>query len=149
MNKKESFSKNVFLISVPLVAFDALTKWLTVKYKATEACSFWELLCFKYSENTGIAFSIPIPLVVISVMNVVLLGFILKFATQEFKVNKISTTALSLIFAGGVGNLIDRVARGFVVDFISVSKFPIFNVADIYISVGVLMVLAFYGKIKR
>ena len=49
--------------------------------------------------------------------------------------------ALSLQMAGAMGNLIDRLYRGFVTDFISVGKFPVFNVADSCITMGVVVLL--------
>ncbi len=49
--------------------------------------------------------------------------------------------ALSLQMAGAMGNLIDRLYRGFVTDFISIGKFPVFNVADSCITLGVVVLL--------
>jgi signal peptidase II len=49
--------------------------------------------------------------------------------------------ALSLQLGGAVGNLIDRLMRGFVTDFISIGRFPVFNVADSCITMGVVVLL--------
>ncbi len=49
--------------------------------------------------------------------------------------------ALSLQLAGAAGNLIDRLSRGYVTDFISVGRFPVFNVADSCITMGVVVLL--------
>ena len=48
-----------------------------------------------------------------------------------------------MILAGGVGNLIDRIAMGYVIDFIDINilDFPVFNIADISITVGVIMIM--------
>ena len=56
-----------------------------------------------------------------------------------------------LIFAGAIGNFIDRIRQGFVVDFLyfELIDFPIFNVADIYVTVGcilLILLLLFYYK---
>lgn len=48
------------------------------------------------------------------------------------------------LFAGGIGNLIDRLVRGCVVDFISFSSFLVFNIADIYLTLGCFFVVASY-----
>ena len=51
--------------------------------------------------------------------------------------------SLSLIAAGGIGNLIDRITYGYVVDFFDFRVFPIFNVADISVSVGCGLLLIY------
>ena len=57
--------------------------------------------------------------------------------------------ALSLILGGAAGNLIDRVVYGYVIDFITVPYWTSFNLADIYITVGILLVIIFYGRLKK
>ena len=73
---------------------------------------------------------------------------ILIYLFKEIKNNKDNNLLLmssTLIFSGAIGNLIDRVFRGYVVDFISFTLFkremPIFNLADIFITFGVLLYL--------
>ena len=63
------------------------------------------------------------------------------FVSSEASV--IEMTGLALVFAGGIGNLIDRIARGYVVDFISpvFIDFPTFNIADIGITCGIILVI--------
>jgi len=149
MNKKKSFVIKVLFVSLPLIALDIISKLFAIAHSGVTACIAAKQICFRYTENTGIAFSIPIPMLAITIINTLLLFGILKLAVDEFKLNKITLLSISLILAGGVGNLIDRFLRSYVVDFISISKFPIFNIADIYISVAVLIIIVFYGKIKR
>jgi signal peptidase II len=52
------------------------------------------------------------------------------------------------VLGGGLGNLIDRFTRGYVIDFISIWKWPVFNLADVFVTIGVLLIVLFYGKIK-
>lgn len=52
-----------------------------------------------------------------------------------------SRLALSMIVAGGLGNLLDRLVRGYVVDFIHLNNWPVFNVADIWVTLGALLLL--------
>lgn len=91
-----------------------------------------------YIQNTGAAFSILqnqtlllifLPLTI----TLIVLFYITKKRKTEHWVLLLSMT---LIAAGGIGNLIDRIAYGFVVDFLDFRVFPIFNVADISVSVG-------------
>ena len=83
-------------------------------------------------------------------MSIVLIVWIIKADSKE----KIILIALSLILGGAIGNLIDRILLGQVIDFILIyyqsSYFPIFNVADIAISLGAfLLILDTYFQAKK
>lgn len=99
------------------------------------------VLQFTYVENRGMAFGLLSDhrwiFLVLSTLGILAIGYYLfRYAkTTLFRV------ALSLIVGGGIGNMIDRVARGFVVDFIDFCAFPnfwywVFNVADAAVTVG-------------
>lgn len=87
--------------------------------------------------NKGIAFSI------LSDINPIFIAVILLFLIKYFSKNVWST----LIVAGGVSNLIDRVRLGYVVDFIDLKFWPVFNLADVFITIGFSGIL--YGYIRR
>jgi signal peptidase II len=55
----------------------------------------------------------------------------------------VQTFSLALLLAGALGNLIDRAWHGYVVDFLHVPHWPVFNVADIYVTVGAAALLLF------
>jgi signal peptidase II len=102
------------------------------------------LLSFRYVENTDIAFNllrwvpeeIRFPALLVSgALAVVGLCVLLLQARGRFSVPLV---ALILVTAGAVGNYLDRVFRGYVVDFVHVRHWPVFNVADIYITVGLI-----------
>lgn len=101
------------------------------------------ILYFKFAPNTGMAFSMfdDGGLNVITVITIVLLiacGFYLFSGKLSSSFEQFS---LGMIIAGGVGNLIDRISSGYVVDFIDVRciNFAIFNVADIAITCGAIL----------
>ena len=139
------------LLGVGLMAIDQASKLWVKLYLGQEVVEiFDEFFRFIYSENFGIAFSIPIPLILLIAFNTFLICLLPWMASKELNISsKITLSALTLVIAGGLGNLIDRFVWGFVVDFISIWKYPIFNIADIYIFVGVFLVIICYGKIKR
>lgn len=76
------------------------------------------------------------------VFSVAAIAAIIFFAWRHEAKNRVLYTALALILGGAVGNLIDRAVFGFVIDFIDVRVWPVFNIADSAITIGFLM-LAF------
>lgn len=100
------------------------------------------LLSLRYVENTDIAFNllrwvpeeIRFPaLLTLGAVAVIGLCVVLLRARGA---GRISLFALLLVTAGAIGNYADRVVRGYVVDFVHIRYWPVFNVADVYICVG-------------
>lgn len=103
-------------------------------------------LQFRYVENTGAAFSLfEDKTVLLSIFSalVMAVGFYLLIA-RKFK-SKILVASVVMIMGGGLGNLIDRVLRHFVVDYIEVLfvDFPVFNFADCFITVGEFVLIGY------
>lgn len=99
------------------------------------------ILELKTIHNTGGAFGVAQGNIVMFVItNLIVLGLIIRFIyLQKDLMDKSTLFTLCAILAGGFGNLIDRIVRGYVVDFINVFpklNLPIFNLADIYITLG-------------
>lgn len=137
------------ILTVVLVALDQLVKFLVLTNIAPgEHVPFIpHVLELTYVENTGAAFSMFSEhtwlLAVISlVMSVVLAAAIWKGFFQH----PLGKVILTLLLAGAVGNLIDRVFRGFVVDMFNVLfiNFAVFNVADICVVVGGIAAGVYY-----
>lgn len=108
------------------------------------------LMPLNYLKNTGGAFSIGIGnisiFIVISLILIISVILIKKFIYKE------QTIGFSLILAGGIGNLIDRVFRGYVIDYIDITKvvsFPVFNLADILIVLGSVILIIQILKRKK
>ena len=100
-----------------------------------------------YVKNTGAAFSIlenaTLLLIVISVLFIIFIDNTIK--KEEQNLTKLSILSLGMIIGGIFGNLIDRILYRSVIDFLSFSfgnyHFPVFNIADIGITVGVALLL--------
>ncbi len=146
----------LLLISGALVAVDQLLKLLALRYLAGNPSMelIPGLLQLTYVENRGAAFGIfqgrvgLLSLVTLAVL-VILILFLLKGKIQH----PVGRWSFCLIIAGGFGNLIDRVFRSFVVDYLDISplfSFPVFNFADCCVVCGsillVLYFLHFEGK---
>ncbi len=98
-----------------------------------------------YIHNYGAAFSFfQNQTVFLIVIQLLLITFIVGFMVVTRKrSHKILLVSMSLIVAGGVGNLIDRIAYGYVVDYFDFRVFPIFNIADISVCTGCGLLLLF------
>lgn len=87
------------------------------------------------------------------IVTIIVIGFIIYFYKNEAGFNPLMQFGLTLVFAGAVGNFIDRLFRGNVVDFIDTTiinyDFPIFNVADSCLTVGVMMLIIVMFQIER
>lgn len=102
-----------------------------------------------YHHNTGVAFSLfqGYSSVLILTSLLIVAGAIYFYATQLPNHRRLIQLSMGLIMGGAFGNLIDRIRLGYVVDFIQVGWFPIFNVADSAITVGAaLLMVQFVGE---
>lgn len=101
-----------------------------------------ELLQLTLVTNTGVAFGLFQGFSqVLSVLSAVLMLVVLFYLIKTLGRSLIITFALSLVLGGALGNLIDRVRLGYVVDFIKLPYWPAFNVADSCIVVGVCVLV--------
>lgn len=104
-----------------------------------------DVLTFQYAQNTGAAFGILKDQQWIFMTATILLSLLFMYLLFFRKVGRpIMQWALILICAGGIGNLIDRFAHGYVTDFIYLKfiNFPIFNIADICVVCGSILFIA-------
>lgn len=158
--KTSSKSKGLFILLdvlffILLVILDQITKNLAVVYlKDKPAYVIWDgVFELHYLENSGAAFGMlqnqKILFVTIAAVILVIIGYVL-FKLPRNKHFAMLEMLLVLIASGAVGNMIDRVQFNYVVDFFyfKLIDFPIFNVADIYVSVScvllAILVIFFY-----
>ena len=102
------------------------------------------VLAFTYAENTGMAFSLLSGrswLLGIASLLVILLGWLF---LRRYRLGKLPACAAMLMLGGALGNMIDRLLRGYVVDMFEVLlfRFAIFNVADAALTVGCILMAA-------
>ena len=136
------------LFAAVAVALDQVTKAMTVANIPlhTRIPFFDGVFHFTYVQNTGAAFSSFLGqqwlfALIFAVFTAALI-FELKKNTMGFK--QFERWCLVSIWAGGLGNMIDRVRLGYVVDMIEVEfiRFPVFNVADCFITCGCVLLIA-------
>ena len=147
--KKRLATFLLFLVSTAvLVAFDQWTKNLAVEHlKGQEDISLIPgVLCLHYLENRGAAFGIfqdqRTFLLILTAIILICVCYVLWRIPSDKKYNLLKLLCV-MITAGGIGNLIDRVRLNYVVDFIyfSLIDFPVFNVADIYVTTSMFLLL--------
>ena len=97
---------------------------------------------FVHWKNTGAAFGLfQSASTILAIMAIVIAIAIIFYFPQIPSKDTLSRIALAMQLGGAVGNLIDRLTIGHVTDFISVGNFPVFNVADSSITIGVVVLL--------
>ena len=148
-SKTSHWSIRVFLFTLPLLLVDQLTK-LALYTADINQSLIGDFIRLKLERNTGIAFSIPLPqwflLAIIPIFILALAIFLVShLALARWPV----TLLYSLFLAGAIGNWLDRVNYGFVIDFIQIGQFPVFNLADSFLTISIFLIIVFYDKIKR
>ena len=146
------------LISLVCVGLDQLSKYLCVNNIALgdSITVIPGVLDFTYIQNRGAAFgSLSDARWVFMIASVVMIAAIALYVILNRKTIGYPTViTLSLILGGGIGNMIDRIALGYVVDFVDVRFIPfwswIFNITDSFVCVGafLLVIIFIFGEIK-
>ena len=139
-------------LSVFIFLIDQFTKYLmSYKYQSFIKKDFL-LFKLEFVKNYGAAFNIlsgnRIFLSCISIIFSILLTYLI---LRKNNFNSIDLISYSFILGGTFGNGIDRLLRGFVIDFINLNiiNFPVFNIADISINIGLALILYRILRINR
>ncbi|GKV64261.1 MULTISPECIES: signal peptidase II [Sporosarcina] len=139
-----------YAIAVLVIALDQLTKWLVVKnMELREYISVLDpYLGLLSHRNRGAAWGmLEGKMWLFYIVTVAVVAAIIYFFHTEGKKDRLLGISLMLLLGGAVGNFIDRLFRGEVVDFVSVLipvinyDFPIFNVADAALTIAVVLIL--------
>ena len=150
------------LIVAVLLTADLLTKYFAASYLPANGGSYEAIknvLTFRYSENSGAAFGMfENSRVFLSVFVGVVLAALIAYLVYNVVKKKYKEkggmllhVALAMVLAGGLGNLVDRIAFGYVRDFIEYTivytlfkrDFAICNLADVYLTIGVILVVIY------
>ena len=130
-------------IIILVLALDQMTKFLIrANFIVGETLPMIpDILHLTYVRNTGAAFSMFRNMPVVTVGFPILMGILCLAASVYFyrRKERIPAALCALISAGGMGNLIDRLMLGYVTDRIDFRVFPVFNVADIAVTVGCVL----------
>ena len=137
-----------YILAAIIVAVDQFTKFLTVQnidlYEIVEVIP--NILSWMYIQNDGAAWSIlEGQMWFFYIITVIVIGVVIYYLQKYGKNSRLFSVALALILAGSIGNFIDRIRFEYVIDMVrlEVINFPIFNVADMSLSIGVFLMIIF------
>ena len=150
--KTKKWNQEMILLIIVIgiiILVDQLSK--IVIQQVGQASLIENILSLEITQNTKAAYGIGSNSTIMYVLtNVVILGTIFKFmTTQNQFVDKKLKIFLSFILAGGISNVIDRLARGYVTEFIHFTpniNLPVFNLADIFVLIGWVALAAIFAS---
>lgn len=129
-----------YLLVFIIVLFDQVSKWL-IRFNFTVGSSvviLKKILSFTYLQNTGVSFGL---FKGYNWIFTIVLVFAFALFAYYFYKEKSYRLFYGIICSGILGNLIDRINLGYVVDFIDFHYWPVFNIADSAISIGIILLI--------
>lgn len=138
----------LILLTLSLVGCDHVTKQFAVnQLQENPRVLFGGLLEFTYTENRDMAFGLmshvldeSARLWLLTGLKMVAVAGGLYFLVLRREISSVAQkVAVALVTAGAAGNLIDRLARGYVIDFVKLPHWPVFNIADVVIVMGFVL----------
>lgn len=128
-----------YLIIISWVVLDLITKNLANIYLQNKINILWDFLYLKYAENPWIAFSINLPFIKVITIILILCIFYYYIKEEKRKKKKLIDLSFWLILAWAIWNWVERVLNSYVIDFIWVKYFSIFNLADSFITIWTIL----------
>lgn len=137
-----------FIISALIIGVDQWVKaWIVANFQLGETQSILpHFFSLTYLQNTGAAWSLfEGKLTFFTIITIIAVVVVVYLFVKNTKGHFLFLLGLSLILAGALGNFIDRIRLGYVVDMIQVDfvSFPIFNIADMSLTIGVALLFIY------
>jgi signal peptidase II len=137
----DSLHMRLFLVAAFSFSCSLLGRMLAEKFLLLPVPLVGSFLALTPVENAGVAFGFRLPM---PLQSVLIAGVLLLFCAIAYRDrrNRIRSWGYGLIIGGAVGNIVDRLDDGVVTDFFHIGSFPVFNVADSFITVGAALLIA-------
>lgn len=133
----------IFFAAAIALALDRGTKWFAQNRLPEDGISFaFGFIQFERYMNQAAALSISVPKVAILTLTNFILLLVLWYLVEAYRGGNMQRTlSLVLIFVGGASNVYDRVVYGGVIDFLALGYFPVLNIADLTILLGLFLLM--------
>lgn len=148
INKLKIIISSIILLIIDIVIKLIISNKLILN---ESICVINNFFYITYVKNTGVAWSIlsgKINLIIIITLIIISVLIIYIFNKKNYSILEI--ISYSMILSGSIGNLIDRIIYGYVIDYLDFNilgyNYPIFNFADMCIVIGIILILIFGGK---
>lgn len=130
-----------YIITILFIFLDLATKQLAKLFLDEKIPLIWDILYLKFAQNPWMAFWVEIPTFLLKIITISLIILIFYYYIKEEKKknNKLIDFSFWLILAWAIWNGIERVFNSTVIDFIWVKYFAIFNLADCFLTIGVIL----------
>ena len=140
------------LLSIVIILIDQITKHIINIYHKTLINNDLIFFSLDYVKNFGAAFNLLSgSRLFLSFVSIIITIILLYFIIYIENISNIDLFSYSFILGGTIGNGIDRITQGYVIDFIKLNfiKFPVFNIADISINIGLILIIYSFIKYKK
>ena len=148
--------KKICLFSLIFIIVDVVIKIIVSRYITLydSIVLIPNFFAITYVRNTGAAFSVlENNRILFIVIGLVALYLIYRYLIRDKSLNKLSIISYSMLLGGIIGNMIDRIVYGYVIDYLSFNifgyNFPVFNLADTFIVVSVILIIINEGVVSR
>lgn len=146
MKKKKNFLQLFITVIIIVAVLDQITKMLVLKLLYSPVQLIPNFLSLSYTTNKGIIFGFLqnfswIPIFISFIVIVIII-----FYYDQLPKTKTGQILWAMIMGGAIGNLLDRILQGHVIDFISFSFWPSFNIADSAITIGIVGLIIYLWK---
>lgn len=139
-----------------LLFLDQISKYLTRVYLTHDIKIIDNFFHLTYVKNSGAAFGIfsNNKILLLYLTTFIIIALVIMYFKFNYRMNLYTNFVSILFIAGAIGNLIDRIVHGYVTDmlhfYIFKYSFPVFNLADVYISLSVFFIIIFtiFGKLN-
>lgn len=145
---KRSVAISIIVFSAIVAVADAIFKGLALNRLPEEGSRLRLPIDFALHKNPGIAFDIPLPLPIVTVLSVIIIGLLVRYAMKSWSNRPDRTMAALMIVLGALGNLGDRVINDFTTDYIILFARSAINLSDVLIFLGTVLLL-YYTESKN